>query len=191
MAKNALIIVDVQNDFVEGGSLAVDGGTRVAERIAAKLPNTFTKMFDHIVTTQDWHIDPGNHFSDEPNYSDTWPVHCVADEKGSEIVSILEETLKSVPHIEIRKGMFDAAYSGFEGETDEGEKLADVLRGLKVKEVTIVGIATEHCVAATALDAANQGFDTTVWSDYSVGIDDSRVDSVLDIELPENGIKVI
>jgi len=191
MTKNALIIVDVQNDFVEGGSLAVDGGTLVAERLADKVPHTFQKMFDHIVVTQDWHIDPGTHFSENPDFVDTWPVHCVAEEKGSEIVPVLQKALESVPHINIRKGMYEAAYSGFEGQTVEGQTLTEVLRVLEVSDVTVVGIATEHCVKATALDAAQEGFNTTVWSDYTVGIDSDRVDNSLDYDLPENGIKVI
>ena len=188
---NALIIVDVQNDFIEGGSLGVAGGKNVAERLADKVHHVFPEMFDHLVVTQDWHIDPGEHFSDNPDFVNSWPVHCVAEEHGSEIAPVLEAELKRTPHIRVRKGMFEAAYSGFEGETESGEKLADVLRDLNVEEVTVVGIASEHCVRATALDAVEEGFKTTVWTDYAVGIDDERTEHVFDVELPENGVKVI
>lgn len=195
---SALIIVDVQNDFVEGGSLSVEGGTSLAERLATHIQSGSFNNFDHIVTTQDWHIDPGSHFSDNPDFKDSWPVHCVADEKGSEIVSPLIKSLiedaenggKGVS-LAVKKGMFKASYSGFDGVSEDGEMLAESLRGLGVDKVTIVGIATEHCVKATALDAAKEGFMTTVWTDYCVGIDSDTIDHVLDNELPEAGIKVI
>lgn len=192
MAK-ALIVVDVQNDFVEGGSLAVQGGTALAERIADKINYRFREMFDHIVITQDWHIDPGDHFSDKPDFVDSWPVHCVADTDGARIVPVLEAEINHTdkPFIRVHKGMYEAAYSGFEGVTESGEKLADVLRDLDVQDVTVIGIATEHCVLQTALDSAKEGFYTTVWADYTVGIDSDRVDRALDIDLPEADVKVL
>lgn len=190
---NALIIVDVQNDFVEGGSLGVPGGLNLAERIAEKLESVFPTMFDHIVYTQDWHIEPGDHFSNNPDFVDSWPVHCVANEPGSEIAPVLREVVEKNADnfMNIRKGMYDASYSGFDGVDADDNKLEALLKNLGVDEVTIVGIAAEHCVRATALDAAEAGFRTTVWSDYTVGIDEDRVNEVLDTELPENGVKVI
>lgn len=192
MAK-ALIVVDVQNDFVEGGSLAVAGGTALAERIANKINYKFREMFDHIVLTQDWHIDPGTHFSETPDFVDSWPVHCVADTHGADFAPVLKAEIDRTekPFITVHKGMFEAAYSGFEGITEDGEKLADLLRRLDVQDVTVIGIATEHCVRATALDAVKEGFYTTVWADYAVGIDDERVSWALDIELPEEDVKVL
>lgn len=195
---SALIIVDVQNDFVEGGSLSVEGGTSLAERLGQHVENGSFDRFDHIVTTQDWHIDPGAHFSKTPDFKDSWPIHCLADEKGSDILTPLSKSLvknaenggKGVS-IAVKKGMFEAAYSGFEGTTEDGGTLAECLRELNVDEVTIVGIATEHCVKATAIDAVEEGFSTTVWTDYCVGIDADTIAHVLDVELPEAGVKVI
>lgn len=189
----ALIIVDVQNDFVEGGSLQVDGGTALAERLATKLDKVFPEMFDHIVYTQDWHIDPIGHFSDTPDFVDTWPVHCVADEEGSEIVPALAKAIQKSDKelINIRKGEYIPAYSAFEGVDTNGDNLETVLKNLDVEQVVVVGIATEHCVRATAIDASDAGFHTTVWTDYCAGIDDTRVQEVLDIELPKYEVKVI
>lgn len=191
MAKNALIIVDVQNDFVEGGSLGVEGGKNVSQRLAEKVSGVFKTMFDHVIVTQDWHIDPGDHFSSNPDFVDSWPVHCVAGETGSEIEPVLNAELDKIEHIKIRKGMYEASYSGFEGTSEDGQTLTEVLHILNISDVTIVGIATEHCVKATALDAAREGFKTTVWTDYTAGIDSERVDHCLDVELPESGVKVI
>lgn len=195
--SNALIIVDVQNDFVENGSLGVEGGTSLAERLAKHVQNGSFDNFDHFVTTQDWHIDPGTHFSKTPDYIDTWPVHCVARTDGAKIVAPLIEALiesadkgKGVS-IAVKKGMMEAAYSGFEGVSEDGTTLAESLKTLGVTDVTIVGIATDHCVRATALDAVKEGFNTTVWTDYCVGIDDERCNNTLDKELPENNVKII
>lgn len=192
MAK-ALIIVDVQNDFVEGGSLGVEGGTALAERLTEKLGGVFPEMFDHIVYTQDWHIDPVGHFSSEPDFVNTWPIHCVADENGSEIVSVLQNAITGLEKepINIRKGEYEAAYSAFEGTNEDDIDLETLLKNRDVDEVVVVGIATEHCVRATAVDASDAGFKTSVWADYCVGIDDARVEAVLDVELPEYGVAVI
>lgn len=198
MTKNALIIVDVQNDFVEGGSLGVDGGLSVASRLAAKINDgSFDKLFDYFITTQDWHIDPGTHFSDNPDFIDSWPVHCVADERGSELVPVLQQALinsaeqgKGVS-VAIKKGEYTAAYSGFEGRSEDGATLVEHLREMDVTDVTVVGIATEHCVLATALAASEEGFNTTVWADYCAGIDEHKVTHALDLELPDAGVRVI
>lgn len=188
---NALIIVDVQNDFVEGGSLGVTGGAALAEKLA-KSVDTMFNIFDHIVYTQDWHIDPGTHFSESPDFVDSWPVHCVAETEGAEIVPVLEKAMENSDKkfINIRKGEYIAAYSAFEGKDKDGNFLKDVLKNLKVNKVVVLGIATEHCVRATAIDASKIGFVTTVWKDYSVGIDNDRVQEVLKVELPKYDIKV-
>ena len=164
----ALIIVDVQNDFVEGGSLGVNGGKNVAAKIADHLNDA---DYDVIVTTQDWHIEPGDHWAEEPNFTTTWPVHCAAETEGAEIVEVLKEALP-VDHVQVRKGQYEAAYSGFEGETVIGqETLEAVLKTNGVTEVDVVGIATDHCVKATAQDALNAGFDVTVLEDLVAGVD--------------------
>ena len=162
--SRALIIVDVQNDFCEGGSLAVAGGAGVAAGISAALADG---PWDHVVATKDYHIDPGAHFSAHPDYLDTWPVHCVVGTGGAEFhPDLVTDRVEAVFH----KGEHAAAYSGFEGHTDAGEGLADWLRTRAVEAVDVVGIATDHCVRATALDAVGAGFATTVLLDLTAGV---------------------
>jgi len=158
----ALIIVDVQLDFCEGGSLAVAGGASVAERI-----NAVTGRYDHVVATRDYHVDPGDHFSETPDYVHSWPVHCVAGTAGA----AFHPALDVAPIAAVfAKGEYAAAYSGFEGAEPGGAGLADWLRAREVTEVDVVGIATDYCVRATALDAARAGFATTVLTDLTAGV---------------------
>ena len=171
--SRALIIVDVQNDFCEGGSLPVAGGAGVAAGISRALS---TETWDHVVATQDYHIDPGAHFSDHPDYLDTWPPHCVVGTGGSEFhPNLATDRIEAV----FRKGEHAAAYSGFEGHTDDGAGLADWLRQRSVTEVEIVGIATDHCVRATALDAVGAGFATTVRLDLTAGVAPGTTEAAL------------
>jgi nicotinamidase/pyrazinamidase len=162
--SRALIIVDVQNDFCEGGSLAVPGGTAVAAGISAALQSG---SWDHVVATKDYHVDPGAHFSAHPDFVDSWPAHCVVGTDGASFHPSLETSqVEAVFH----KGEHAAAYSGFEGHTAEGEGLAQWLRARSVTAVDVVGIATDHCVRATALDARAEGFATTVLLDLTAGV---------------------
>jgi nicotinamidase/pyrazinamidase len=162
--SRALIIVDVQNDFCEGGSLAVTGGAGVAAGISAALK---AGSWDHVVATKDYHVDPGAHFSTHPDFVDSWPAHCVVGTDGASFHPALETSqVEAVFH----KGEHAAAYSGFEGHTTEGEGLAEWLRARSVTEVDVVGIATDHCVRATALDARTAGFRTTVLLDLTAGV---------------------
>jgi nicotinamidase/pyrazinamidase len=174
--SRALIIVDVQNDFCEGGSLAVPGGAAVAKGVSLVLDKNRSR-WDHVVATKDWHIDPGNHFSEHPDYLDSWPVHCVVGSTGAEFHPELR-----TDHIEavFHKGEHKAAYSGFEGRTDDGETLADWLRSRSVTEVEVVGIATDHCVRATALDAKAEGFDTTVVLQLTAGVSAGTTEAALE-----------
>lgn len=204
MAK-ALIIVDVQNDFCEGGSLAVTGGADLAGEITELIADA--PDFDFIVATQDWHVDPGSHFSDAPDFRTSWPVHCVAGSKGAALHRNLDtEDIDAY----FRKGKFDAAYSGFDGllapedEVAVGEReahesadedaesplsLDDWLRENDVEDVVIVGLATDHCVRATALDAVNAGYNTTVLRDYVAGVDEDASEEALE-ELEDAGVEV-
>jgi nicotinamidase/pyrazinamidase len=160
----ALIICDVQNDFCEGGSLEVVGGADVAASISAALSTV--DDWDHVVATKDNHIDPGAHFAEEPDFIDTWPPHCVANTSGAEFHAALDtDRIEAV----FTKGEHAAAYSGFEGNAG-GIGLAAWLRMRDVSDVDIVGIATDHCVRATALDAAREGFGTTVLLDLTAGV---------------------
>jgi nicotinamidase/pyrazinamidase len=180
----ALIVVDVQNDFCEGGSLAVAGGAAVAGAISAHMAGT---NYDHVVATRDYHIDPGSHFSAEPDFVDSWPVHCVRGTAGSSFHPELD--VAPVGAV-FAKGAYAAAYSGFEGATTDGETLADWLRTHDVDRVDVVGIATDHCVRATALDAAREGFHTTVLLDLTAGVSQSTVDRAL-AELAAVGVLLV
>ena len=169
----ALIVVDVQNDFCEGGSLPVAGGAAVAVAISRHLA---AGDYDHVVATRDHHVDPGPHFSDTPDFVRSWPVHCRVGTPGASFHPDLD-----VAPIEavFSKGAHAAAYSGFEGTDPDGRTLAEWLRARGVDEVDVVGIATDHCVRATALDAAGTGLRTTVLLDLTAGVAPSTVDAAL------------
>ncbi|QDY06757.1 isochorismatase family protein [Micromonospora sp. HM134] len=172
---NALIIVDVQNDFCEGGSLAVTGGAGVAAGISGLLAGE-PQRWDHVVATKDYHVDPGAHFGDPPDYVESWPRHCVVGTAGSEFhPDLVTDRVEAIFH----KGEHAAAYSGFEGHADDGECLADWLRRHDVDRVDVVGIATDHCVRATALDAAREGFATTVLLDLTAAVAPATLDVAL------------
>ncbi|MDG4808141.1 isochorismatase family protein [Micromonospora sp. WMMD1120] len=172
---NALIIVDVQNDFCEGGSLAVGGGAGVAAGISGLLASE-PDRWAHVVATKDYHIDPGAHFGDPPDFVESWPRHCVVGTGGSEFHPELDTSrVEAIFH----KGEHAAAYSGFEGHADDGECLADWLRRHDVDRVDVVGIATDHCVRATALDAAREGFATTVLLDLTAAVAPATTDVAL------------
>ena len=171
----ALIIVDVQNDFCEGGSLAVAGGTAVAAAITGHL-HSAAGDYAHVVATRDHHIDPGGHFAEHPDYLETWPPHCVVGTGGVELHPELDrEPIEAV----FDKGEHAAAYSGFEGAAD-GVGLADWLRGHGVDAVDVVGIATDHCVRATALDAVGNGFATRVLLPLTAGVAEASTEAALD-----------
>lgn len=170
-APRALIIVDVQNDFCEGGSLAVQGGAEVARRISEHV-TAHGEEYAAIVATADWHDDPGAHFSDTPDYTLSWPPHCRVGTDGALFHPNAEPAFEHVQAI-FRKGQHSAAYSGFEGftvEADHRVALADWLRDRAIEEVDVVGIATDYCVRATALDAADEGFETRVLLDLTAGV---------------------
>ncbi|MFI6163510.1 isochorismatase family protein [Micromonospora haikouensis] len=172
---NALIIVDVQNDFCEGGSLAVAGGAGVAAGIS-RLLATEPDRWDHVVATKDYHVDPGAHFGNPPDYVDSWPAHCVVGTPGSEFhPELATDRIEAIFH----KGEHAAAYSGFEGHAADGERLADWLRARGVDRVDVVGVATDHCVRATALDAAREGFATTVLLDLTAAVAPATLDVAL------------
>jgi nicotinamidase/pyrazinamidase len=173
----ALIIADVQNDFCEGGSLAVAGGAAVARAVSEHLADAHD--YAHVVATKDFHIDPGSHFSDHPDYVASWPPHCVAGTPGADFYPDLDT---SAVEAVFRKGQHAPAYSGFEGVDDDGTPLGDWLRGHGVDEVDVVGIATDYCVHATAADAARAGFATRVLLDLTAAIGaDSTVRAIEDL----------
>ena len=156
----ALIIVDVQNDFVEGGALAVKGGTAVADRIADYIDN-YGKQYVTIVFTKDWHKPwphkNGGHFSETPDFVDSWPPHCQQGTDGA----LLDESLIRYPQNDYHvflKGDGRPDYSGFQGVNYADESLYDWLVDSDVTEIDVVGIAGDYCVLQTALDGARNGF---------------------------------
>jgi nicotinamidase/pyrazinamidase len=169
----ALIVVDVQNDFCEGGSLAVAGGAAVA---AAVTEHMAAGGYDHVVATRDHHVDPGAHFSEAPDFVESWPRHCVVGTDGVELHPALDRgPIEAV----FDKGEHAAAYSGFEGAVD-GLVLAEWLRAHEVTAVDVVGIATDHCVRATALDAVANGLQTRVLLHLTAGVSEATTEAALD-----------
>ena len=174
--RRALVVVDVQNDFCEGGSLAVAGGAQVAAAIADYVA---LADYDVVVATQDWHVDPGEHWSETPDYRDSWPVHCRAESDGAAFHDGFATVVDRLDAI-FRKGRYAAAYSGFEGALAGGdESLASWLRDGGVGSVDVVGIATDHCVRATALDAVSEGFATRVLLGMTAGVAADSTDAAL------------
>ena len=173
--KRALIVVDVQNDFCEGGSLPVGGGAEVALRIGQLLHHWTEKDpqapdYAAAVATRDHHIDPGSHFAragTEPDFVESWPVHCVVGTDGEAFHPNLDPQPFNAIFL---KGEHAAAYSGFEGRSKDGETLADWLRGHEITDVDVCGIATDYCVRATALDAVREGFAVRLLTDLCAGV---------------------
>ena len=180
--RRALIVVDVQPTFCEGGELGVSGGNAVAQRIAAYV-GAHRDEYAYMATTQDWHIEPGAHWSDSPDYVDTWPVHGKAGTPNAELHPAVA-ALGIVHHF--KKGQYSAAYSGFEGIEDNsdriqsrsevaaardgGHTLESALKAAGITQVDVVGIAESHCVKETAIDAAKLGFSVTVFEDLTVPV---------------------
>lgn len=182
--STALIIVDVQNDFCEGGSVPVTGGAALAERISEYL---HASEYAAITATRDYHIDPGPHFSDNPDFVDSWPPHCRIDTPGAEF----HPNLDTAPIDEVFfKGAYAAAYSGFQGTTEDGTALADWLRAKGIDTVDVCGIATDHRVRATAADARTAGFNTRVLVNLSAGVSPAGIERALD-ELRAAGVEIV
>ena len=167
----ALIVVDVQNDFCEGGSLAVTGGAQVARDVAELVASG---VYATVVATRDHHIDPGAHFSPDPDFVDSWPAHCVVGTSG---VALHEPLSAAMFDAVFDKGEYTAAYSGFEGSS-AGTGLAEWLRAAGVDTVDVCGIATDYCVRATALDAAREGFTVRVLADLTAAVTPDNVPAV-------------
>jgi nicotinamidase/pyrazinamidase len=169
----ALIVADPQRDFCEGGSLGVVGGTAAVARID-KLLNS-DHGYDFVIATRDHHINPGQHFSNQPDFVDSWPPHCVVGTAGAEFHDQL--TFRDFAAV-FDKGEYKPAYSAFEGATATGETLAAWLRARGVDQVDICGIATDYCVRATALDAVREGFQTTILLDLTAAVAPQRLPEI-------------
>jgi nicotinamidase/pyrazinamidase len=188
--RRALIVVDVQNDFCEGGSLAVPGGADVAAAVTELIGQAGGSGYQHVVATRDHHIAPGGHFSTNPDFAHSWPAHCVAGTEGVGFHPNFAPAVASgAVDAVFDKGAYAAAYSGFEGADENGVRLADWLRAREVSEVDVVGIATDHCVRATALDAAKAGFRTHVLLDLTAGVASETTERALE-EMREAGVEL-
>lgn len=187
----ALLIIDVQNDFCEGGSLAVKGGAAVAAGISEYLSD-HSEEFDYVIASRDWHDagnDNGGHFASQgqtPDFLNTWPVHCVNGTAGAEYHANLE---LSAIDFHIIKGMGKPSYSIFEGQTPEGKPLADLLEELAVTELEVVGLATDYCVLASSLDAKKAGYEVKVLSNLIAGVAEESSAAAL-AQLSNAGCKV-
>lgn len=167
----ALFIIDVQNDFTEGGALGVQGGAAVAAGVTALL-RRHPDRYDVVFASRDWHDadnDNGGHFATDaaPDFVDTWPAHCVAGTPGAEYHPALDTALIDV---HVRKGQGKPAYSIFEGVTDDGETVPQALDRLGVTDIDVVGIATDYCVLASALDGLQAGRRVRVLTDLVAGV---------------------
>lgn len=189
MAK-ALLVVDVQNDFCEGGSLAVAGGAAIATKISDYMK---ASSYDLVVGSRDWHDADNNnsgHFAEtgsDPDYTNSWPRHCVADSDGANYhPNLASELIQS----HIFKGQGSHGYSAFEGVTASSESLEDVLQTHGIDELDVVGIATDHCVLASALDANKLGLKVRVISSLTAGVSPESTEQAIDL-LVDSGVEVV
>lgn len=188
--SKALLVVDCQCDFCEGGSLPVTGGAAVTSKVADYIA-AHGGEYEAIIATRDWHVHPGDHFAAHPDFVESWPVHCVADSPGARFAPGLDAdgTFTHLLSAVVSKGMDAAAYSGFEGVTDDDRTLRQVLDSLDLSSVDVAGIATDYCVRATALDAVSSGFVTTVLLPLTAGVaPDTTRQAITDME--QAGVRI-
>jgi nicotinamidase/pyrazinamidase len=160
--RNALLVVDLQNDFVQGGSLPVPNGMQVAAQVARHIRH-FKTEYQFVVASRDYHEDPDGHFSATPDFLTTWPPHCVIGTPGAAFVPpianlVREKFIQTI----VSKGRHAAAYSAFEGLDSRGHPLLDVLKEQRIDHIDICGIATDYCVRASALDARKNEFQVRI-----------------------------
>ncbi len=188
----ALLIVDVQNDFCEGGSLAVNGGAAVAGKITEYLKKN---AYDYslIVASRDWHdanSSNDGHFAidgAQPDFVNSWPPHCVSGSQGADYHPNLDQSFIGV---HVKKGMGHASYSAFEGVTAEGRTLEQVLANAQINQLDVVGIATDYCVLASALDARQTGIAVAVLAELCAGISAASTEAAL-TKLEQAGCAVV
>lgn len=199
--SKALIVVDVQKDFVEGGSLAVEGGLAVASGVHSLITGPGRRDYKKIVATKDWHnpqTDNGGHFHADsgemfdagPDYVDTWPAHCAAHTDGAQFANGLDAL-----HFddEFHKGWDEPAYSGFQGISARNSttSLHSYLSAYGLIEVDICGIASTHCVKATVRDALDRGYIVRVLSDLTVGVGGAEANAAALKEMQEWGAEIV
>lgn len=188
----ALLVIDVQNDFCEGGALACEGGSAVAGKISEYLQQ-HKSDYDYVISSRDWHTpgdSNGGHFPSDgsaPDYVSTWPLHCIANTEGAEYHPNLDQQLID---IHIKKGQGAPGYSIYDGVTESGETFADLLKRLQIDSVDVVGIATDYCVRASALDSAKHNLDVRVISSLTAGVSPASVEKSID-EMVDAGVAVV
>jgi nicotinamidase/pyrazinamidase len=160
--RNALLAIDLQADFVQGGSLPVPNGMPVCAMIARHIRH-FKMEYQFVVASRDYHEDPADHFSETPDFVNTWPAHCVIGTPGCAFVPpianlVREKLIQTI----VNKGRHAAAYSAFEGLDARGHDLLNVLKEERIDHIDICGLATDYCVRATALDARRNAFQVRV-----------------------------
>ncbi len=189
---NALLVIDVQVDFCEGGALGCEGGSAVARGISEYLKKSKAE-YDYVIASRDWHTPNhpnGGHFppsGQSPDYVNNWPLHCIAGEPGADYHANLDSSLID---IHIKKGQGGHGYSIFDGTTDEGQSFAELVSKLGIKEVDVVGIATDHCVRASALDANNEGLAVRVITSLTAGVSQASTEAAID-EMVDAGVNVV
>ncbi len=185
MGNKALLVIDMQNCFVDGGELGIKGGHALGSDIKDFI-DKHQKDYAAIISSQDWHIDPGHHFSDNPDYVDTWPRHGEANTFSAEIIDELKHITFD---FQIKKGQHSPGYSAFEGASDKESKLDDYLKEHEIDTVDICGLALSHCVLQSALDAQRLGYKTCVFSNLSLAVDASKTDEILK-QLQDAGVQI-
>jgi nicotinamidase/pyrazinamidase len=181
----ALVVVDVQPTFCEGGELATEGANEIAHRVAAYAA-AHRDRYATVVTTQDWHIDPGEHFSDTPDFVDSWPPHGIAGTPNAELHPALADL---DPDVRLKKGQYSHGYSGFEGADEQGRSLATVLADAGITAVDVVGLVESHCVKHTALDARRAGLSARVLTDLTIPVSAAQGE-VAEQELTAAGVEL-
>jgi nicotinamidase/pyrazinamidase len=184
--KRALVIVDLQNDFCEGGSLGVDGGAEVARRVSTYVAE-HADEYELIVASRDYHREPGGHFSEDPDFHDSWPAHCVVGTDGAEFHP--DFVIDRVDNV-FSKGAYSAAYSAFEAVDDDGRTVEQVLRERGIDTVDLVGLATDYCVRSTTLDAVRVGFKARVLTEMAAGVNKDTTAAALD-EMAAAGVELV
>jgi nicotinamidase/pyrazinamidase len=203
MTNRALLIVDVQNDFCEGGALGVAGGHAVAERVNAYVRDNL-HLYSLIVASMDWHeadSTNGGHIAlppDEPDFVDSWPVHCIQDTEGSDLHEQIWDAIawvntgETIPVVIVKKGQGIPAYSAFEGVTDTERQmtLKELLNRHEITSIDVVGIATDHCVKESVLDALEADFGVTVLTEMTAGVDPGRT-AVAITQIESRGAEIV
>lgn len=188
--KKGLLVVDVQNDFCLGGALEVPGSERVVQNIKYHIENN-RATYHTLIFTKDWHIRPDTHFSDTPDYKDTWPRHCVADTYGAAIHRTLAPFSMGAAAKIILKGEYSAGYSGFDGHlVDSRTTLLEYLRSMDNMELVVCGLAFDYCVRSTAIDSAKYSFKTSVLMECTAAVSNSNNFRICD-ELESHKVTLI